>query len=926
MTTHSVSDTALPAHPHLYTATETAHALGVDPDAGLASTDAAHRLDRFGPNRLPEPSPRSWASRLLAPFADVMIGVLLVAALISGWIGDLADTLVILVIVLLNATISIVQEWQADRALAALKNLAAHQAKVRRDGQPQTLPADSLVPGDVVILEAGDQIPADLRLHEAAQLQVDESALTGESLAVEKQTQALTPLEAGLHALGDRCNMAWKGSWITNGRASGVVVATGSQTQLGQIAHLLKDADARATPLQRRLTAFGRQLSLAVIVICLIVFLAGWLRGEPLLRMGLTAISLAVAAIPEALPAVVTVLLALGARRLAHLKALVRHLPAVETLGSVTTICSDKTGTLTQHHMQVVTHVLATTLEEPPAPPSSSLSPPQSSLERAFWRAALWCNDARPVVASDGTRWTGDPTETALAAAASVHSVPDAPARWLEWPFDSERKRMSTLHALPDAHDTALLLTKGAPESVIPLCVSQGLDEAPCDTAHWLTEAERLAARGMRVLALAQRAGPIHLLVNPPSPESDRTVAEPPQRTRHPGTAARQVEHSLQLLGLVGLMDPPRPEARVAVAECLTAGIRPVMITGDHPATALAIARDLGMASPETGTPAVMTGPELAACDDSSLSDRLRQVSVFARTDPAQKIRIVQALQRQGEFVAMTGDGVNDAPALKAADIGVAMGQGGTDVAREASGLVLLDDHFATIVAAVREGRRIFDNIRKFIRYAMTGNSGEIWVLFLAPLLGLPMPLQPIHILWVNLVTDGLPGLALAAEPAERGVMERPPRPPGESVFAQGLWQHTVWVGLLIGTLCLSLQAWALGVGDTHWQSMVFTALTFTQMGHLLVIRSEREPIWSLGLWSNLPLLGAVTLSVVLQLATLYIPALQTVFHTQALTLPELALCVAAALVVMVAVETEKGWRTHILRAAHSRSPPPSST
>lgn len=905
MTSVPVLESLRPSDPHLQTVAETAQALGVNPETGLGSADAAHRLERFGRNCLPEARPRSWSSRLLAPFADVMIIVLLIAAVISGGIGDLTDTLVILVIVVLNAAISIVQEWQADRALAALKSLAAHQAQVRRDGQSQTIPAERLVPGDVVLLEAGDQIPADLRLHEAAQLRVDESALTGESLAVEKTAQALVPAPEGPLALGDRSNMVWKGTWITHGRASGVVVATGQHTQLGRIAHLLEQADSRGTPLQKRLSTFGRQLSLAVLGICLIVFLAGWLRGEELLRMGLTAISLAVAAIPEALPAVVTVLLAIGARRLVQVNALVRHLPAVETLGSVTTICSDKTGTLTQHRMQVAQDI----------PAVSGLSP-IGPVQAALWRAARWCNDARPVAAAEGTRWLGDPTETALAIAAAKRHTPEPPARWVEWPFDSERKRMSTLHALSDSPEAApeaavaILLTKGAPESVIPLCTTQGLENTPCESDRWLRQAHDLATQGMRVLAFAQRTGPVHSLVN----------AAPTSTESSSGATAAQVEQGLSLLGLMGLVDPPRPEARAAVAECQSAGIRPIMITGDHPATALAIARELGIAeaasssnAPTTpGAPAsavVLTGSEINALDERALSDCLRHVSVFARTDPAQKIRIVRCLQQQGEFVAMTGDGVNDAPALKAADIGVAMGQGGTDVAREASGLVLLDDHFATIVAAVREGRRIFDNIRKFIRYALTGNSGEIWVLFLAPLLGLPIPLQPIHILWVNLVTDGLPGLALAAEPAERGVMQRPPRPPTESVFAHGLWQHTVWVGLLIGWLCLGVQAWALGIGDTHWQSMVFTSLTFTQMGHLLVIRSEQDPIWRMGWRSNVPLVGAVLLSVALQLGTLYIPALQPVFHTQALTLGELALCVAAALVVMCTVEAEKAWR-----------------
>jgi len=673
--------------------------------------------------------------------------------------------------------------------------------------------------------------------------------------------------------------MAYKGTLVTHGRAVGLVVSTGARTELGKVAELLRQGGDRSTPLQQRLAAFGKRLSLVVLLICAVVFALGLLRGEPVLLMALTAISLAVAAIPEALPAVVTVLLALGARRLVEVRALVRKLPAVETLGSVTTICSDKTGTLTLNRMAVVAHHI------------------WCDDEQLLWQAVTLCNDAH--LGEQG--WVGDPTETALLDKARQAGIDVATCqqncpRLHEWPFDAERKRMATAHA-DGAHWQVFV--KGAPESVLPRCT--GLQEAqgiaPLNQAAILGRAQELATQGMRVLAVAYRRG----------------LGELPHQS------ADEIEQDLVLIGLVGLIDPPRPEARQAVAACQQAGIRPVMITGDHPATALAIARQLGIAAPqpdqEAPWPAVITGTELALLSDAQLREAVMVTSVYARMDPAQKIRIVAALQAHGEFVAMTGDGVNDAPALKAADIGVAMGQGGTDVAREAASLVLLDDHFATIVAAVREGRRIFDNIRKFIRYAMTGNSGEIWVLFLAPFLGLPVPLLPIHILWVNLVTDGLPGLALASEPAEPGVMQRPPRPPGESVFAHGLWQHAVWVGLLIGLLCLGVQSWALQTGHTHWQTMVFTVLTLAQMAHLLAIRSETQALWQQGLRSNLPLLGAVLLSVLLQLATVYVPALNPIFRTEALTLPELAICVACAATVWLAVEVEKAWRRRLSRS-----------
>ncbi len=857
------SPTAPPAvrfEAHMLPADEVARHLGVEVDAGLAADEVVVRRRRHGPNRLPEPPPRPAWKRLLDQFGDFMILVLLAAALLSGVIGDLTDTLVILLIVALNAAIGFWQEWRADQALQALQRLAAPHATVRREGgQVRVIETEQLVPGDVVLLEAGNFVPADLRLHDVARLRIDESALTGESVTVEKSHGHLS---AEAEALGDRVNMAFKGTLVTHGRAAGVVVSTGEQTELGRVATLLGATESRATPLQRRLAAFGKRLSIVVLAICALVFAIGVLRGEPLLLMALTAVSLAVAAIPEALPAVVTVLLALGARRLVAVNALVRRLPSVETLGSVSVICSDKTGTLTLNRMQLRQH--------------RAWGVPDDAL----WTALVLCNDA--VAGADG--WIGDPTETALLQAAQdagldITALQRERPRRHEWPFDSDRKRMTTLHA----HDGGWrAYVKGAPEAVLPRCGGAG-DEPAAIAQDW-------AAQGMRVLAVAQRDG-----------HADVVAVD-----------ADQFERGLTLLGLVGLIDPPRPEARAAVAECLAAGIRPVMITGDHPATALAIARDLGIAT--EGADSVLSGPGLAKLDDEALRDAAPKVSVYARMDPAQKIRVVQALQAHGLFVAMTGDGVNDAPALQQADIGVAMGKGGTDVAREASSLVLLDDNFATIVGAVREGRRIFDNIRKFIRYALTGNSGEIWVLFLAPLLGLPIPLLPIHILWVNLVTDGLPGLALASEPAERGVMRRPPRPPQESVFAHGLWQHALWVGLLIGGLCLGVQAWALGQEDgtgtkAHWQTLVFTVLTFAQMAHLLAIRSERDSLFTIGLASNRPLLGAVALTIALQLATIYVPWLQPVFRTQPLSAGELALCFGLAAIVFVAVELEKAWR-----------------
>jgi Ca2+-transporting ATPase len=868
---------------HLHDAQELARRHGVDPAHGLHEDEASRRAQQHGPNEIQGRPGRSLWGQFLDQFKDFMVLVLIGAAVISGVIGDLIDTLAILVIVLLNASIGFVQAWRADKAMAALQQLAATRATVLRSGQAQVIPASELVPGDIVLLEAGNQVPADLRLIEIAQLKVDESALTGESVTVAKHTSTLNGVA---HALGDRLNMAFKGTTATHGRGRGLVVATGMATELGKVAGLLDRDTDRSTPLQLRLAAFGKRLALAVIAICGVIFLVGVMRGEDPMLMILTAVSLAVAAIPEALPAVVTVLLALGARRMVSLNALIRRLPSVETLGSVTFICSDKTGTLTQNRMHAEL-LLSDGQEWVPGSgaPGRELAGP---LHLELLRAAALCNDASR---NREGLWQGDPTETALTQVALEAGLDKVELerqfeRVQELPFDSERKRMSTVHR---SETGFLAYTKGAPESVIPLCSAQWRvgGPVPLQQEAMLATAEAMAARGLRVLALACRT---HATLPAPG-------------------AAESVESGLSLIGLVGLIDPPRPEAALAVRDCQTAGITPVMITGDHPATALAIARRLGIVV--DGYAEVLTGLELASIDEAALRERVASVRVYARVDPAQKIRIVEALQARGEFVAMTGDGVNDAPALKRADIGVAMGRGGTDVAREAASLVLLDDNFATIVAAVREGRRIYDNIRKFVRYAMTGNSGEIWTIFLAPMLGLPIPLLPIHILWVNLVTDGLPGLALAAEPAERGIMQRPPRAPQESLFANGLWQHILWVGLLIGGLCLLVQAWAMSTGHAHWQTMVFTVLTLGQMAHVLAIRSETESLWRLGLGSNRPLLGAVLLTFVLQMATIYVPVLNPIFKTQALSPVELMLCLLASAVVFIAVEIEKLWLRH---------------
>ncbi len=867
-----------PRHWHCLDSEGTAAHLDTDLGTGLSAAAAASRLDRVGPNVLQEHGRRSPLLMLAAQFTDFMIVVLIAAAVIAGVVGEPQDSIAIVVIVALNGIIGFVQEYRAERAMAALKKMASPQARVVRDGRPVLVDARELVPGDLVELEAGNITPADLRLVELSAFRVDESALTGESQPVEKQ---LAPLAEADLPLGDRLNLAYKGTVATYGRARGLVVATGMQTELGKIATLLS-AESGKTPLQKRLARFGQHLALVVLAICAIIFVAGWLRGEPPLVMLLTAVSLAVAAIPEALPAVVTISLALGAARMVKQNALIRRLPAVETLGSVTYICSDKTGTLTQNRMQV--DCVQAAGETRPA-----LSDTESSPWRELGLAMVLCNDAAVDAAG---ALTGDPTETALLAAGQAGGLEQATlrnslARVADLPFDSERARMSTLHREGEG---VLMLVKGAPEGVLALCVDRlGSDgTAAIDPAALQDEAERLAAQGLRVLAFALKR-------LPQMPD-----------TLDPAS----LESGLSFIGLAGLIDPPRPEAAESVAACKAAGIIPVMITGDHPATARAIAARLGIV--EDGG-RVLTGSELARLSLPEFEREVESVRVYARINPEQKIKIVQALQDRGEFVAMTGDGVNDAPALKRADIGVAMGRGGTDVAREAAHMTLLDDNFATIVTAVREGRRIFDNIRKFVKYTMTSNSGEIWTIFLAPFMGLPIPLLPIHILWINLVTDGLPGLALANEHAERDVMRRPPRPPKESIFAHGMWQHILWVGLLMGGVSLLTQAWAIHTGSAHWQSMVFTVLTLSQLGHVLAIRSERESLFTLGVLSNRMLIGALLLTFALQMAVLYVPWLNPVFKTAPLSLGELAACLVLSSVVFVGVEIEKvlvrrGW------------------
>jgi len=855
--------------------------------AGLAAAEVARRLAVHGPNELVEKRKRTLMGMFLDQFKDFMIIVLIAAAVLAGVLGEVADTIAIIVIVVLNAALGFSQEYRAEKAMAALKKMAASLATVVRDGVPGAVPAGDLVPGDVVHLEAGNVVPADLRLIETVKLKVEEAALTGESVPAEKQPDVLP--DQGL-SIGDRTNLAFKGTIVSYGRGTGVVTATGMQTELGKIATMLQGEEEGKTPLQKRLIVFGKKLALAVLAICAIVFIVGILRGESPLLMLLTAVSLAVAAIPEALPAVITISLALGAKKMVRQNALVRKLPAVETLGSVTFICSDKTGTLTMNRM-VVEEVYADGRLIPKgelggSPAAEPSDTPAGRPLPILLTAVGLSNDAKQDAAG---AVLGDPTEAALYTLAAGSGYPKSALeqrhpRLAELPFDAERKLMTTFHAWEGGK--VVSFTKGAVEVLLEraarMLTAQGEVDLPL--AEIAAVADRIAADGLRALGFGMRIW-------------DRLPDDP---------VAADAESGLTLLGIAGLMDPPREEAKDAVALCRRAGIVPVMITGDHPLTARSIARRIGILADGHADGVVITGRELEQLPLEQFEERVEHIRVYARVAPEQKLKIVRALQDRGQFVAMTGDGVNDAPALKRADIGVAMGITGTDVSKEASHMILLDDNFATIVKAVKEGRRIFDNIRKFIKYTMTSNSGEIWTIFLAPFFGLPIPLLPIHILWINLVTDGLPGLALTAEPSEKGIMERPPRHPKESIFANGLGTHIVWVGLLMGAASIITQAWSIRAGLAHWQTMVFTVLCLSQMGHVLAIRSERESLFSQGLLSNKPLLGAFALTFALQMATIYVPALNPVFKTEPLTAIELGLTLAMSSVVFIAVEVEK--------------------
>jgi P-type Ca2+ transporter type 2C len=904
---------------HTLTIAQTLVQLETDENKGLTDRQVIDRQQEFGANELVAATSRQWWQILLEQFTNIMLVMLMVVAVVSGIFDFMEiqagkttglpfkDTIAILSIVILNGLLGYFQESRAEQALAALKRMAAPKVRVLRDSKISEIEGIEVVPGDVIYLEAGNQLAADARLLEAVQLQIRESALTGEATASSKTAETELATET---PLGDRVNLVYQGTEITTGRGIAVVTATGMNTELGKIAALLQGVKNQPTSLQQRLNHLGNVLVIGALAIVALTIIGGMLpdllRGsfnlDTLKELVKTSLSVAVAVVPEGLPAVITVTLAMGTQRMVKRQALIRKLPAVETLGGVTIICSDKTGTLTQNKM-VVQQVATLTAEyqvggegyipngdfqlngksvEPLADPA---------LKGLLWGCAL-CNDAVLQYTEDRWQILGDPTEGALlvlAHKAGIEVNKQSYPRVQEYPFDSDRQRMSIICEQSPYY---LLFAKGSPESILDRSTHTLVEDRYAE----LTEIDRqtiraqnahLASQGLRVLGFAYRY-----------------FSQLPDEN--------SAESELIWVGLVGMLDAPRPEVRDAVDTCKTAGIRTMMITGDHPLTARAIAGDLGIAPADSQ---VVSGNEIAQMDDVTLGQTIDRVSVYARVAPEHKLRIVKALQQQGELVAMTGDGVNDAPALKQADIGVAMGITGTDVSKEASDMVLLDDNFSSIVAAVEEGRIVYTNIRRFIKYILGSNIGEILTIAAAPLMGLGgVPLSPLQILWMNLVTDGVPALALALEPGESNVMQREPFQPTESIFARGLGGYIIRIGLVFAIVTIGLMKWAFDrthavdyPGDPNtWKTIVFTTLCIAQMGHALAVRSVNKLVVEINPFSNPLLLWAILGTILLQLAVVYIPLLRSFFGTHPLSLLELGVCFGCSLLIFIWIEGEK--------------------
>ncbi|MCX6814391.1 MAG: calcium-translocating P-type ATPase, SERCA-type [Candidatus Aenigmarchaeota archaeon] len=856
-------------------------------EKGLSEQDVQTRLQKYGTNEIREEKKISRLEIFLNQFKSILVIILIGATVFSAAIGEILDAAAIIAIVILNAIFGFFQEYKAEKAIEALKRLSSQESVVIRDGRKATIPSKLLVPGDIIILEQGTKVPADIRLIEVTDLQIDESIITGESAPVTKKTEIFKNT-----VLAERKNMAWMGTVVTYGRGTGIVAETGMRTEMGRIAHTIQEAGEEGTPLQKKLAVFGKNLGLMIMVICGIVILTGVLRGKPIAEMIITGIALAVAAIPEGLPAVVTITLALGLQKLSKNNAIIRKLPAVEALGSTTFICADKTGTLTKNEMTVrkIWHndTIVSVTGEGYKPEGKFLvcdkeiTPSKDKTLELILRTAALCNNAE--IATNGTehKIVGDPTEGALLVAAQKAglSCSEYP-RTKETPFTSERKMMTTIHSTPQKKTIACV--KGAPEKILSLCSHFYLNGkpkklTPNDRKKILEANHKLTADALRVLAVAHK---------------------------DVGQKEKDIEKGLTFLGLIGMIDPPRENVAGDIATCRKAGIKVVMITGDHLNTATAIAKEIRIIdSPEERA---ITGEELDKMSDQSLEEIVEQVRVYARVNPEHKVRIVDALKKKGHIIAMTGDGVNDAPALKKADIGVAMGINGTDVAKEASDMVLADDNFSSIVAAVKGGRQIYDNIKKFIQYLLSSNLGEVLIVFIAMLIGFTdpetgkiiLPVTAIQLLWINLLTDGLPALALGADPPSKDVMDRPPRDPKENILSKGMFidMSIVAVIMLIGTL--GLFAYNLPSGGIKAMTVAFTTIVIFEMVRVQSVRAK----YKVGMFSNKKLLLAIASTIVLQLFVIYTPMLQPAFDTVPLDLMdwiEIGLVASSVMIIML--------------------------
>ncbi len=910
----------LPGKWHSLSSVDVLTALSSSAQHGLTAEEATKRLEAFGRNELAEAPPPTFWQMLIEQLNNFVVIMLIVAALVSAFLGDYIEAAAIAAIVVLNAVLGVVQERNAQNALAALKKLAAPDANVIRGGSRQTVRATQIVPGDVILLEAGNYIPADVRLLETMNLRVEEAALTGESVPVQKDANLQLDEET---SLGDQKNMGFMGTVVSYGRGKALVVNTGMQTQIGQIAKMLQSVEQESTPLQQRLNQLGKTLGWAAMIICAAVFGVGWLQGNNPLDMFIIAVSLAIAAVPEGLPAVVTISLALGMRQMVKRHALIRRLASVETLGSATVICSDKTGTLTQNQMMVTRiwadgHFFSVSGRGyDPVGDFSLADQPVNLMDYPAARAALWIsalnNDAVLEEISNGEtsqtdyRMVGDPTEGALAVAAAkaglwLPAIQRAYPRVAEIPFDSIRKRMVTIHTqenvpnevkelvhLDLGRDT-LIAIKGAPDMVLDLCneylTADGLVRPLTSELRTqiLQANDRMAQDALRVLGMAYRSS------------RELPATDDPQN----------VEHNAIFAGLTGMIDPPRPEVPPAIAVARQAGIRTILITGDYANTAKAIASEVGLL--QRGH-TVITGAQLNELSDEELREKVAEVDVFARVSPEHKLRIVDALQKRGEVVAMTGDGVNDAPSIKKADIGVAMGITGTDVAKESADMVLTDDNYASIVSAVEEGRVIYSNIRKFVYYLLSCNLAEIAIIFFSTLLYRSSALAAIQLLWLNLVTDGAPALALGTEKAEPGIMQRPPRPPSEPII-----NRFMQLGIVVQTIAIAavtLIAYALGrqlhpEAHAFAETMAFATLSFSELARAFTARSERTSLWKIGVFSNRNMNLAVLSSAVMILAVIYVPPFQVIFDTMSLGWEHWEVILPLLLIPSVAAEAVK--------------------